>query len=170
MSEVTYRRSTVADKEAITQLILKCFGNREGWEEGVSEGRFLCAFDESRLVGITGIHISDAYRGYLVDMTCVDKEYRCRGIATVLIMKEIQRVGVEADIYCDCWAIGKGNNIHLRHAMELLGFELVIQNHSRTVAAYETFCAKHCVMCHSSCMCRDDLYIRRAGKEITYSV
>lgn len=165
--DLLYRRSEQEDIWRIQRLVLECFGDRSNNDvlRNAESGRYLLALDGNKVVAMTGIsapeHFGVNYVGHEVDWTCIDKEYRSRGIITKMIAKELNRVGVYEDVYCSCWAWGPDAQINLHAAMKVNGFKLIIPNRITYDSDHYRFCQKYCVHYHEGCKCREDLYLRQ---------
>ena len=158
---ITYRYSTEEDYNIIRELIGLRFGNRD--DKGVYDnldGRYLLAFDNELLVGMTGLIDEGNYTGPEIDWTCLRKEYEGNGIITTLISKVID--GVDKDIYCSCWRYGQNNNVNLHYSMTTLGFRPAIIGHKRFNVKYNK-CKNICVKSCDGCYCFEDLYVKEHG-------
>lgn len=160
---IRYKRSEEIDTWKIERLIYNHFGERKQFNVlDDIDLRYLCAFDEERLIGITGIHKSYKYKGYEIEYTCLEEAYRGFGIITAMINSEIQRTRIgdpSANIFCSCWAV-KDSKIHLNNAMKMLNFER-LQLVTEFNSEYERFCEKYCIRYSEGCTCKEVVYIQR---------
>lgn len=155
---ITYRKSTFDDREKIDKLLKSCFGDRSkyGALDDI-DGRYLLAFDGDELIAMTGLSTASAFNGYEIDWTCVSPTYRHNGFITNMIKDCID--GIQKPIYCSCLRLPNKEKINLNHAMNVLGFQLIIKN-------YKTYDSKHMKACNDciyrkdkQCVCHEDLYI-----------
>lgn len=159
--EIVFRRSKLEDKEQIRGLLARHFGKREFALENIENGKFLLALDNNKIIGMTGIsNNKDEYDGYEIYHTALDIEYRGQGIISKMLIMEIERVGRNQNIYCNCWH-RLNDDIYLKHAMEQLGFKLTIKNRIKYNAEHQLFCRKNCIYCDDkrTCYCYEDLYM-----------
>lgn len=155
---ITFRRSTVDDLDAVSDLINQCFGFREDNPLYNIESRYLLAFDEHKLVAMTGIIFSSKYNGLEVDWTGVDKDYRGTGLITNMLRNLLSEH--KCDVYCSCWRLYNRKDVNLHFAMKELGFTLLRESHKK-------YNSKECEVCKvcvnnigDNCICCEDLYIR----------
>lgn len=162
---ITYRRSTGNDLQGIQNIFGSSFGTRNVYDPNylrdTENGRYLLALDDDIVIGMTGIIDSGMYNGYELDWTCLDKNYRGQGIMTTMIQLELSRVG-SVDVYCACWAGINDAVVHMHHAMDTLGFKLVIPSKVIYNSEHTSWCKKECIKYKEGCICREDLYLRKA--------
>ena len=63
-------------------------------------GRYLLAFDEDNLLGMTGLTWSDEYAAYEVDWTCTHPKHQKEGVMHELFKRMCALT--DEDIYCSC--------------------------------------------------------------------
>ena len=142
ISMIKYRKSTEYDKVNIQKLIEERFGNRESY--GVLdniENRYLLAYDDDRLIAMTGLNNSGYYNGLEVDLTCILKEYEGRGIITHMLTELLK--GCTRDVYCSCWRVTDNEKVNLYHSMQSLGFEIAIRGRINFNSKYNN-CSNIC--------------------------
>lgn len=157
---IKYRMSKEKDYEDIKKLLDTCFGDRTAF--GVLEhldDRYLLAFDNKKLIGMTGISTSKNLNGYEIDWTCVLPEYRRHGLITDMISQCIK--DCTDRVYCSCWRMSNTDRVNLQHAMNSLGFNRVIKYYKSYNSEHNNFCEK-CVLYNkqSVCSCYEDLYLK----------
>ena len=163
---IKVRLSTEDDSHMIEMLLDSCFGaiSLREFKENIC-GRYLLAFVDNRLVGMTGLSFNKEYDGFEIDWTCTHPEYRKRGIMHELF-KRICAL-TDGDIYCSCWGM-RGEAIHMRSVMRDFGFEPVVRNRVTWDSRYNCHCDNSdCVMHRrqANCSCYEDLYLRRSKHE-----
>lgn len=157
---IYYRKSKSSDSLQVQQLLSENFG-KDYLEEYIEdiEDRYLLAFNQDELVGITGIKDFDEFKSLEVDWTVCKKEYRHQGIITTMLRQLLEPL--KCDVYCSCWRLEKDGEIQLRHSMKVLGFiEVDRCMHHFTSEHYK------CVECpykniRENCECWTDLYLRK---------
>lgn len=155
-----YTYSTQLNKDEISELINLCFGNRDlfGVLDNLDD-RYLLAFDNNKLIAMTGISESKELKGLEIDWTCVHPDYRGKGIITTLLKELVE--GVRKDIYCSCWRMGNVRQPNLHHTMQKLGFKEMIREYRKYTSKVSKVCDS-CVMRRKDiCRCCEDLYLRR---------
>ena len=87
------RISKEEDKEQINEILMLCFGDRSqfGCLENLN-GRYLLAYDNNKLIGITGLYYNQELKRYEIDWTGTHPEYRHKGIAYRLINEASQGI------------------------------------------------------------------------------
>lgn len=160
---IHYRKSKESDLEQIKNLIETCFGDRTAYFVYYNlDERYSLAFDDNKLIAMTGITDDCVYDGLEVDWTCVHPDYRHLGLVTDML-RELIPSNCDKDIYCSCWKTS--DKINLYHAMKEFGFELSVENY-RTYESNSEAC-KICVNNGKieNCHCSEDLYIKKNGKD-----
>lgn len=159
------RFSKEEDKNKIEELLDECFGTRTENLLSNLKGRYLLAFDDDKLIAMTGFFWCDNYRGYEIDWTCTKPEYRGRGIMHELFSRICALT--DEDIYCSCWRLGTKDEVNLHSLMNDFGFKEVVRNRVTWCSGYNCFngvdCKGHKKHCER-CECYEDLYLRK-GKE-----
>lgn len=159
---IIYRKSKNNDRENINNLLKICFGERENYGALDNlEGRYLLAFENEKLVAMTGVMLSSpAFCGSEVDWTCVLPEFRGNGLVTNMLKEALKET--KCDVFCSCLRLHENDKVNLYHAMNENDFVCLIKN-------YKTFkkgITKACFDCvydkGENCFCSEDLYIRRA--------
>lgn len=162
---IKYRRNTENDAAAIRALIDECFGYTKKTCPRIPVDAYLLAFDGEELVAITGI-LTDNNTDYIggeIGWTCCKKSHRGHGIITYMINLELNRVGPEMTVYCECWATGKV--AHVKSAMAANGFRIDMETRRRRSDLYKS--CETCVYKSEGglCSCSVLLY-RRMGKQV----
>lgn len=158
-----YKYSTQLDKDKISELVNICFGNRDLF--GVLDNldnRYLLAFDNNKLIAMTGISESKELKGLEIDWTCVHPDYRGKGIITTLLKELVE--GWHKDIYCSCWRMGNNNKINLHHAMQKLGFKETIREYRKYYSKVSKVCDRCVMKSKGVCICYEDLYLKEGDK------
>ena len=154
------RLSRNDDKEQIRILMRLCFGERK--EDKVFDnlqGRYLLAFENGQLIGMTGLYYSDEYKAYEMDWTCTRPEYRHKGIMHELFRRICSFT--DEDIYCSCWRLNGNEQVNLHSLMRDFGFKEVVRNRVSWQRPYNCKDDFYCVNCSGDeCRCYEDLYIR----------
>lgn len=157
---IEYRKSSEADKNDIVELIDTRFGIIDLFSvTDKLNDRYLLAFDNNKLITMTGLIDFGSYNGPEIDLTCILKEYEGRGIINHMIGKVIK--DYNGDIYCSCWRLNSNDKINLHHSMEKLGFKLAVKERIKFNSKYDK-CIAICVNSKLGCSCCEDLYIREA--------
>ena len=162
--EIWVRLSTEQDSAEIEMLLDSCFGamSLKDFKENICD-RYLLAFIDNRLVGMTGLYFNKDYNGFEVDWTCTHPDYRKKGIMHKLF-KRICAL-TDEDIYCSCWGM-RGKDINLKSVMYDFGFNPVVRNRVTWNLRYNCRSGRNgdCIMSHewANCSCYEDLYLRRA--------
>lgn len=174
------RLSTINDTNAIGDLMHECFGDRD--EEDVLtciNGRYLLAFENNKLVAMTGLLWSEQYNGFEIDWTCTAVEYRCKGIMHELFKRLCTLT--DEGIYCSCWRYDYDGTVNLQSLMDDFGFKEVLRPRVSYDTDYNCACGKYGYCVHQQvtntvngierehCSCYEDLYYRPATQE-DYSV
>lgn len=161
---IYFRRSEQKDYSSVNELLKQCFGDREryGALENL-EGRYLLAFDDDKLIAMTGIFLkSPTFDGSEIDWTCILPEYRKKGIITKMMTEIIK--DVDNDIYCSCLRLHDNKDINLKYVMNTLGFECVKKGY-RTYHMLHTDACNYCIYrLEKGCVCYEDLYVKRPHK------
>lgn len=153
------RLSKLDDKEKIDELMKLCFGEREDYKvfENLS-GRYLLAFDDDKLVAMTGLYYNKEYNWYEMDWTCTHPDYQHKGVMHELFARICSYT--DEDIYCSCWRLGGNEHVNLHSLMRDFGFVEVVKNRFTWRKSYN--CNLFCVNCNGNdCKCYEDLYLRR---------
>ena len=158
------RLSTEKDREDIDALMLMCFGVRSPEKVFTNlNGRYLLAYEDNRLVGMTGLLWSEEYEAFELDWTCTRPDYRKQGV----MHKLFDRVCNFTDekIYCSCWRFGGNEKVNLHSLMKDYGFEEVLR--PRAAWRCGVNCSLDFICCGrgnkgTDCYCYEDLYIRKA--------
>ena len=155
---LTYRKSTVNDKEAISAIIAERFGVRDDALENL-DNRYLLCFDGDKLVAMSGCNQSDRFKGFEIDWSCTSKEYEGKGIMSDMfgmVMKD-----AKCPIYCSCWRMHDNDYCNLIKIMRKYGFTNAVPNRVKFSTRHNN-CASICVECKdlSNCYCCKDLYIK----------
>lgn len=161
--ELEYRKSTEIDRNKIDTIMHICFG--DGYQDiSLNEinNRYLLAFDNDKLIAMTGLCESLEYVGKEIDWTCILPEYRGRGIITNMIREVIK--DCQDDIYCSCWRLIGDDKVNLDYAMQELGFVCVVKDHKKYDNMYHQVCLG-CVKRYDGCKCCEDLYLRNFKKD-----
>lgn len=157
---ITYKRSNNHDILNIIDLFTICFGNRISDEVYKNiNGRYLLAYDGTKLIAMTGINHDTIYNGAEVDWTCVHSDYRGQGIITSMLRGLL--TDITEDVYCSCWHEHNNSRVNLHHAMETLGFNLVLEGNKRASYLTHKACKQCCKCMGTECQCSEDLYVRR---------
>lgn len=161
MKVLKYRYSTVEDWGIIFDLLKLCFGFIHPDWNGNLDGRYFMAFDDDKLVAVTGVNSTGIYKGLEVDWTCVLPEYRGHNIMTIML-KHLLDSATE-DVYCSCWRV-LNNPINLHKAMYQCGFEQVQEG--RHVYSKQWYYACDDCIYHNvvNCRCCEDLYVKHYDK------
>lgn len=159
---IYYRRSNKKDIPSIYELYVSRFGLATQDVITNVENRYLLAFDDNLLIGMTGIKNNSTYKGLEIDWTCIREEYEGKGIATKLI--SILIGPLKEDIYCSCWKIDKKAEPTLNNTMKSLGFKKVMKNNQ--ILEYQYNDCKECpYKKFENCKCYKDLYMRKRKKK-----
>lgn len=152
------RYSKESDSENIESLVLKCFGPRP--EYGVIDnlqGRYLVVIEDGKLVAMSGLSSKTIYpNGVEVDWTCVDPDYRNKGIMKELFKRLV--ASTDENIYCSCWRVGDNEHVNLYKHMKMFGFEKImdsIKHYTKGVLCFDCPCRQN------DCTCYEDLYLRK---------
>lgn len=158
---IQYRKSRESDLEQIKELIGMCFGDRTDYLAYCNlDGRYSLAFDDDKLIAMTGLTSDCVFKGLEVDWTCIHPDYRHSGLITSMLRNLIAN-NSDKDIYCSCWRTT--DKIHLYYAMKELGFQLLTENFK--VYNGDSEACEVCVNRRENCHCTEDLYIRRKVME-----
>lgn len=161
------RISKEEDKEQINELLMLCFGDRSqfGCLENL-KGRYLLAYDNNKLIGITGLYYNQELKRYEIDWTGTHPEYRHKGIMHELFKRICNFT--DEDIYCSCWRHQDKDRINLYSIMRDFGFKEVVKPIMTHDSVYNCICGKsgYCVVQkitdgkREHCRCYEDLYLR----------
>lgn len=160
---VNVRLSTDSDKNAIEKLMTICFCKRD-YENVMEEsnslnGRFLLAFEDKKLIGMTGLYYNQEYKAYELDWTCTHPDYRRNGVMTELFRRICALT--DEDIYCSCWRL-PGKEANLLKIMKRFGFEEVVKCRISLDSRYNCKAGESCVETEDRfCRCYEDLWLRR---------
>lgn len=173
------RLSRKEDELEIEKLLVACFGTL-CLEEALQniEGRYLLAFDDKKLIAMTGLNWSHEYNGIEIDWTCTHPDKQNQGVMTWLFERICSLT--DEKIYCSCWRESEIDKVNLNSLMEKFGFKEVLPNRATWDTRYNCrasrgyYCAryKECLCVQSEddkrmdsheryCKCFEDLYLRK---------
>lgn len=167
-----YRKSRESDIQELTELVMKCFGNRE--RHGVFKNlnnRYTVCIDTytNKIVGMSGLDSNDDYiGGPELGYSCVDPEYRKLGIMTNLIGQIIEEAKAKncKRIYCSGWHLPNKEYANLHSILTKYEFSLVVpsrctwrQNYNCNLTSNPENKA-YCVNSSNVCSCKEDLYMK----------
>lgn len=160
------RYSVSKDYNVIKALVLKCFGGLDLGEilENI-EGRYLLAFDGSRLVGMSGLMYNKQYGALEIDWSCVVPDMRRQGIMTNLISRLVGTT--DESIYCSCWRLEDKEYPNMYNVLSRFGFKEVMKprvtwdtRFNCGKGEYECPCVVGSARARGVCRCYEDLYVR----------
>lgn len=135
------RLSRETDKYKINELLGLSFGDRNhcGSLDNLT-GRYLLAFLDDKLVGMTGLIYSEQYKGYEVDWTCTHPDYRCKGIMHELFSRLCSLT--DEIMNCSCWRQQDKDRINLNSLMRDFGFKEVMKPRVTWDSRYNCECGR----------------------------
>lgn len=179
MGEIEYRLSSAADKDKWRKLWERSFWKDTDYEmerrASGFNGKYILAYDGDRLVGMSRVSDSTEYdigiNGYNnqeIGWTCVDVDYRGRGIASELVRLALQyQWDSTRDIYSFCWRTHGRSRVNLYNAMIKNGFEEYIRDFEQKKCLYDINLL--CTLKNGKpgyCVCSNDLWVKRCHPEI----
>ena len=158
--EILYRKSKQDDYNSIKNLLETCFGDRRqcGALDNL-ENRYLLAFDDNKLVAMTGLILeSIEFNGSEIDWTCIYPEYRGNGIITNMLENLLETT--DRNVFCSCLKLYGNEKVNLYYAMNRLGFNCTLKNYKR----FDSDITKACDVCNHKklphCVCCEDVFVR----------
>lgn len=162
LNNITFRKSTTKDTKNMIELLNKCFGAYPWKFKNALDdlnGRYLLAFNEDKLVAMSGITTKSIYTSYEIDWTCTDPNFQGKGIMTELLTRLINNLPKdEKPVYCSCWRFGWEEKVNMFKVMERIGAVEVVHNENSVLAPIRMECTECAYAREKECTCYTDLY------------
>ena len=155
------RKSTLADIDAIKELMKLCFGSRDEFKPCKNiVDRYYLYFKDDKLIAMSGLMYNDEYEALEIDWTCTHPDYRHKGYMQDLFIQMLSNV--KRPVYCSCWRLSDRELPNLYTLMKMFSFEKVIESRLHLKTPYNCKRMDYCVYCTGeNCECFEDLYVRK---------
>jgi N-acetylglutamate synthase-like GNAT family acetyltransferase len=163
------KKASIKDIDDIRNCLDRNFGFVTPWYPDALDldaNHYIVARKDGQLLGISGLQFPDHTvfaDGYEIAWTCVNPEYRCKGLASRLVFHALkQREDKTLPVFCACRRTKTGKT-PLAAAMRKNNFTLLYPNKAHCI--FPLFNA--CKLCATrpkhgdNCECFEDVYILR---------
>lgn len=167
MCEIVVRQSTRSDYDAIYELLIECFGERNKFDPQlkaeIANGNYLVATDHGNIVATLGLCYSHMLKARELTCVCTRPPYRGQGIMRKLFTEIVKYFQFGEKVYCSATREQHKPNANLYNLLTSFQFKEIERPHyiwTNTLNCRETFgkkCALHTT--RGCCTCYEDLWV-----------